>query len=215
MNKKPRRELNIDDVFKKQKYKDIIYFIWRYQDKKIKFLHLRFALCKDHGIRNQMSLSECKEFFQKPNSKNKYLNELKGDYESGLLDKDCYMHMKKCIIDDNSTVADYWRKRNRLFTTFQTLENALRRLKKLNVIDTKRDKNGYDYYVFTSYGFAEGYKNAIYEKINYFLSLMEHTKCMSEKKKNLYIEDLYHGINKAILSTHRRFISAKIKYNKM
>ena len=66
MKEKIKKKLSFEYVFDDIYYSEILSLIWVFQDtdKKIKKLHLRYALCENNGITNSDNIKRCKEFFK-------------------------------------------------------------------------------------------------------------------------------------------------------
>jgi len=128
-----RTRLTIKDVLNNPKYRNILYLLAA-SEKSLQFIHLRYALCKKHGI----NLSQ---------------------YPKGKIEKpieNILKELKEYTKDFESTK----------FNSYQSLGNALTRLKKLGIVDTKKDKKKYPYYFLTPDGLYHETLRSIHWYIN-------------------------------------------------
>jgi len=159
-----RRHLSIEDVFKKQKYRNIMYLISTYSDfhpdKKLKFIHLRYALCKNPGLNLDNKLEkDLKDFFNNP-FHDRLIKDFNKQYKKGIITK---QELEALIKQLGETELDRLKKYGWLtdetkFSTFQTLSNALARIEKLGLINRLNDKKGHKYYMITERGLDESTK---------------------------------------------------------
>ena len=151
---KKRRKLSIEDIFNKNSYVNILYLIYNANknNKKISLFHLKYALVLNHGITlmNNKLDQDLDKFFSVhvTNEKIKYYTML---YKIGEITK---KELKNNISKNQiKTLEEFkWLNENTKFSSTQNLVNHLLRLKKLNLIKTKKDENkGYPNYVLTKY----------------------------------------------------------------
>lgn len=152
-----RRTLTVEDVFNKQKYQNILYLIIQAftSHKKIKFCHLRYALCKNHGL--------------------KISSKRLGD----LIDSEIHALTKYG-----------WLNKENKFSSYQTLGNAISRLKKLGLIESIPDKKGYDYYGLTPKGYIKYLSWFIHKFID--KQMNDNVEKLEELQQILFM--LYWGI---------------------
>ena len=149
--------LTINQVFKSQKYRNVLNLIGRFQYTEIKFINLRYALCKKHGIKlTDSKIKLLKDFFIDESSGR--IKEYDRFLEEGRIDKKMYdilvAETKKSELHQMRKYG--WLKEKYMFSSFQTLGNALARLKKLELIDTiDGESGGHKYYVLTDKGLIE------------------------------------------------------------
>jgi len=151
---KKRTGLTTENIFEKDKYRNIFHLInWSYSsNKKIKTAHLNYALVKNNNLTNNKVISKIKSFF----------NDGFG-------------------ISEIDRLKNYdWLNDNTLFSTPQTLSNAIARMVKIGIITPVSDVKGYPYYIVTEKG-IEAFNR-------YYINWYIFNYCPSEKLDELRIK---------------------------
>lgn len=173
------KPLTVGNIFLDRRYLAIItiFKILNESNRKIKFLHLKYALVKNHGnidISNKTLMSHINQVFsfdkdlKERSKRNLPINRILGSLTKAQHKR--YLKTEKKINDFISwmRLRDVITK-DTIFSSDQGLNNALDRMKKLNMIDTYPDeKGGYPYYKLTDFGLSR--TNRFYA--NYILAFL-------------------------------------------
>jgi hypothetical protein len=121
MVKKPkRRALSIEDVFRKPKYKNLLDLIrnytFQFNKRKLKFMHIRYALCEHHGLNLEGPLKEkrIKDFFNLdtyPAYDFDFFKFITEEYSMENISKECYEKKMKENEKRLALNVDYKRQR--------------------------------------------------------------------------------------------------------
>ena len=180
---KNRTGLTKENIFEKTKYANIFSLIlWATSNnKKIRFKHLRFALCLNHGdlSLNDKKIKEYEAFF-KPPYLDKVHDNFKRMYKEGVITKN-----ERDQLIKNSGYGELHRLRKfgmlnekTMFKDYQVLRKYRGNMIKIGVIDKlPKDKKKYCYYVPTKEG-VEAYDR-------YFLKWLILNKVPAEKLDDL------------------------------
>lgn len=170
MEKKKRTGLTQINICRKKKYQAILDLILHTHKQKIRFIHLRYALVKDHGIDNEYEKNNLEKFFFTEDDK-KLLGRIKKYYEEKKISRDSYVkgtkHIKQGAIKRlESHGLDL---ENIKFNSVYGLRKALKTLKDFDIIKSVKPKKGYSYYKFTDIGLALYTKMQIHYSIDTFV----------------------------------------------
>lgn len=168
-----KRELTVEDAFNKPKYYNILYLITHYtaDEKKIKFIHLRYALCKNHGIKDKSAIQECKNFFKNPFT-DRLIEQWNDWKNTGYITEQEMRDLIKLSSMDELEFGIFSGMilQKDKFPSYQTLGNALAKLKKLGLIEPKKDKKGYNYYERTEKSIMEWNRHFIKTLVDNYIS---------------------------------------------
>jgi len=167
-----RNEINEKNVFDNIRYRNIIFLISQSENIRAKIdlikkptneqvtieglkrVHLRLILCKKHGL----DISERQKNRLKKEINFNQWEIVKWQYKQGLISKKIYNNYKKIkdLDQEQQMILAGNLNPKYKFATAGSLNTALSRLKnKLELIDTKKSKKGYDYYILTPKGYIE------------------------------------------------------------
>jgi hypothetical protein len=208
-----RRKLSIDDVFSKPKYKNLFQLIFDFTvkyptTKKLKFCHIRYALCKHHGLNLKnypMKEQQIKNFFNFSSFKfydySKALNELDKDFNDGKIEKKLYEKLMNREKNSEKIWKNDWSFYVWIddptidkFSTYQACMYALKHLKRLRLIKREKDKKGNDYYMITNFGYCCWQRKHLHQIID---SLPNSVRLLY--KINDFLHNFYPGIPDKLL----------------
>jgi len=171
MIKKERKGLTQTNIFHKKKYQAILDLILHTSlNQRIRFIHLRYALVKNHGIDSKYEKNRIEKFFFTENDK-KTLNRIKKDYEEKKISYNSYIKGTEIIKQGAIKRLKFHGLdlEEIKFKSIYGLRKALKTLKDFDIIKSEKPKKGYSYYVFTDIGLALYTKMQIHYLINTFV----------------------------------------------
>jgi len=159
MDKKRKRTgLTEQNVFSNKKYKHILALFFHFgtgnEKEKIKFSHLKYALVKNYVIKSKYEKKRMEDFFISKFYR-EMIEKLKIRYTLNELSKVDYnafvVFFRKGYL--NELEERGWLSEKTKFSSEQGLRNAMYRIQKLGIIESKKDKKGYPFYMLTEKGF--------------------------------------------------------------
>jgi len=136
------KRLKPRNILEKPIYNSILKTLNIFEDKKVKFCHLKYALVN----KKYNQLKEKMEDFFIDSKAVEFINSLKKEYEKGTINNKTYTALMGVL------KQNYLQDIKHKLGSESSLRDKLYELIKLGVIEKKSDKKGYPYYVLTDIG---------------------------------------------------------------
>ena len=172
MEEKERTTLTQNKIIQKKKYRAILDLIAHIENDKrhIRFIHLRYALVKNHGIDSEYEKNRFEKFFV-TKAELKTIERVKKSYEEKRISYNSYVketkHMKQGVLKRLESRGLNLEEIK--FDSVYGLRKALKTLKDFDIIKSVKPKKGYSYYEFTDIGLALYTKMMIHYTIDTFV----------------------------------------------
>lgn len=136
------KRLNPRTILNKPIYNSILSIIDTFQNNKVKFNHLKYALVEKDYSRIKEKMEEFFRYSVPAES----LDFLTNEYEKGTINQKIYTTFMEVL------KQNYLKKIEHKLGSESSLRDKLVELKNLGLIEKKSDKKGYPYYLLTDFG---------------------------------------------------------------